>query len=431
MTVKDFLRKIPLVRPIFRGIKAFFLYLRVVPALLQERRIQRTGGPIKVGFLCQYIPAWTKTEDLYRRMKEDDRFETYLICLPDRIKNNQLDHPESLENDAYTYCLSHGYPEAINALVGQDTWLDLEAMELAYVFYARPYNHLLPLPYTTPRVSRYSRACVIMYGIGFCEELSRVALNSDFMSNVYYFFADLPFMQEINKSARPLLHRLGLQKTECHGYPMLEHLLTFKDVQSPSFAFSHNDFRVLWTPRWTTDKALGASNFFNYHQDMLDYAVSHPKVDLLLRPHPLMFSHFIETGEMTQSEADAYIARCDALPNVSLDHEHGYEATLWNADVMVSDISSMMIEYFITGKPLIFCASNMELHLVDSMKRMLEGCYIVNNKEDLLACLQMLEDGTDPLKELREQIIREQFSNTVGACSNIINALAEDYAERN
>ena len=430
MIVKKVLRKIPFVRSLGRGVKAFLLYLRVVPAFLQERRIKRQERPIRVGFMCQYIPAWTKTEDLYRRMKEDNRFEPYLICIPDRITDNQLDSPECTRNDTYDYCVTHGYPEAINALTGKDAWLDLETMDLAYVFHARPYNHLLPVCYTTHRVSRYSRVCLIMYGIGFSSDLARVSLNRDFMSYTYYYFAGLPFMQALNVSDRPLLHRLGLQKTECHGYPMLEHLLSFENATSPSWAFSKNDFRVLWTPRWTTDKALGGSNFFTYHKELLAYASTHSDVDFLFRPHPLMFSHFIETGEITEREAADYIAQCDALPNVCLDKEPGYEATLWNTDVMISDISSMMVEYFITGKPLIFCASNMELDLADSMKRMLDGCYIVNNKEELLSHLQMLKDGDDPLKELRREIIREQFGDAIGsACTNILDALAKDYEE--
>ena len=49
-----------------------------------------------------------------------------------------LKDPESLENDAYDYCMTHGFPEAINTLVDKDTWLDLKEMNLEYIFYSRP-----------------------------------------------------------------------------------------------------------------------------------------------------------------------------------------------------------------------------------------------------------------------------------------------------
>ncbi len=429
--LKKIFSKFPFIYALWKSFKTLLQDLRIIPAFLQERRIKRQGPPIKVGFLCQYIPAWTKTEDLYCRMKKDDRFEPYLICVPDRITNNQLDSSECMKNDTYDYCITHGYPEAINALIGKDTWLDLKTMDLAYIFHARPYNHLLPASYTTRHVSRYSRVCLIMYGIGFSSDLARVSLNRNFMAYTYYYFAGLPFMRTLNMKNNRRLHRLNLQKTECYGYPMLEHLKSFKNAASPSWEFSESDFRVLWTPRWTTDKALGGSNFFTYHEELLTYAAAHPEVDFLFRPHPLMFSHFIETGELTEEEAADYISRCDALPNVSLDKELGYEATFWNASVLVSDISSIMVEFFITGKPIIFCASNMALDLSEGMKRMLEGCYIAHNKQELFAHLQALKDGQDPLKELREKIMQEQFvEDGSSPCANIMDALARDFNER-
>lgn len=286
---------------------------------------------------------------------------------------------------------------------------------------------MVPSCYTTMEVSRYCRVCLIMYGLEFAEEMTDTSLNRRFMSTTYYYFAELPFMKQINKKNNRIGHFLKLQKSECHGYPMFEHLLSFQGIPSASYDFSSNDFRILWTPRWTTDLKLGGTNFFLYYQKLLDYAQANPSIDLLLRPHPLAFSHFISVGKMTEQEVAAYKARCEQLPNVSIDTLPNYEATLWNTDVMISDISSIMPEYFITGNPMIFCASNMILDLCASTKRMLEGCYIANNEQELFAFLEMLRTGNDPLKEKRQEIIREQFGASFsGACRNILDALYDD-----
>lgn len=429
--IKELLKKLPAVRAFGRWLKNMILDLRAISGFLQERRIKRQGYPIKVVFLCQYIPAWSKVEDVYRLMLEDERFEPYLICVPDGIMDNRLNDPDSLENEAYDYCLAHGYTQAINALTDKNTWLDLKELEPAYVFYPRPYNARMPLGYTTQQVSRYSRACLVMYGVGWSDDITRVSLNRGFMSGTYYYFAELPFARALNIRNNRLLHRLKLQKTECHGYPMFAHLRAFEGAHAKAWEFSDKDFRVLWTPRWTTELSFGGSNFFTYYKELVDYAAEHTEMAFLFRPHPLMFSHFIEAGEMTPQEVEEYIGRCEALPNVDFDKEPTYEATFWNASVLISDISSIMIEFFLTGKPQIFCASNMTLELSDSMKRMLEGCYIANNKEELFAHLQALKDGNDPLKELREEIVREQFGEDVdNACINILNALAQDFDER-
>lgn len=431
VSLKILLQKIPLVPALGKCVKGCVMDGKVIPNFLSERRINRGDGPIRVAFFCQYIPAWTKVEPIYHLMREDERFEPYLICIPSGIRNNRLIHPDSLENDTYDYFREHGYEDAVNALVGKEKWLDLEAMGLSYIFYPRPYNSFMPECYTSRRVSRYSRVCIIMYGMTLTEEVSNTTLNRDFMASVYYYFAETTFAMEKNRKNNSVLHRLGLQKTVCLGMPVLEALSRKRNAVSPSWAFSKNQFRIMWTPRWTTDQAEGGSNFFTYYQRLLDYAEEHPDVDLLLRPHPLTFPHFIETGEMTAEEVTAYQARCASLQNVQLDTQSEYEATFWGSSVLVSDISGMMPEYFTTGKPLIYCASNMELKLSDFSRRMVEGCYVVYNEEELFHCLEDLQAGNDPLREKRATIKKELFGETCeGASARIVEELAKDWNER-
>ncbi len=427
MGMKAALKKVPFVHTLGKSLKYTVQDVGSVPDFLAERKLSRTG-PIRVGFLCQYLPAWTKVASIYRKMQEDPRFEPFLLCLPSGIEKGRLIHPDSSENDTYQYCMEHGYPEAINTLIGKDTWLDLKAMDLSYVFYPRPYNPLVPALYSAKNVRRYSRVCILMYGIATTEDITRITLNRDFMRSCYYYFAEAPFAERINKKNNRLLHWLGLQKSECLGVPVLEQLANAKTSPCPAWEFSKNAFRVMWTPRWTTDKAEGGSNFFTYWKSLPDYAEAHPETDFLFRPHPLTFSHFVQTGEMTQQDVLDFKARCCALPNVELDREAQYEATLWGSSVLISDISGIMPEYFTTGKPMIFCASNMELKLADFARRMIyEGCYVVNDQEELFACLDKLSKGDDPLRETRQKLIPELFGkSTANATQNILEALAND-----
>lgn len=427
MGFKSVLKKIPFLYPLAQDLKHAAQDTCSVPDFLAERKLSR-NGPIRVGFLCQYLPAWTKVSSIYRQMQDDPRFEPFLLCLPSGIRDGQLLDPDCLENDTYRYCLEHGYPEAINTLTGKHTWLDLKAMNLSYVFYPRPYNSLVPAPYSSKVVRRYSRVCILMYGIATTEDITRVTLNRDFMSSCYYYFAEARFAERINKRNNWLLHKLGLQKSACLGVPVLEQLGNAKEVISPSWDFSKNPFRVMWTPRWTTAKSEGGSNFFTYWKSLPDYAEAHPEMDFLFRPHPLAFSNFVKTGEMSEQDVSDFKARCHALSNVELDREAQYEATLWGSSVLISDISGIMPEYFTTGKPMIFCASNMELKLADFAERMiLEGCYVVNNQEELFACLDKLSKGDDPLREVRQTLIPELFGqSSANATRNIMEALAND-----
>ena len=231
------------------------------------------------------------------------------------------------------------------------------------------------------------------------------------MSHVYAYFAETSYAQTLNRKNNWLLHALGLQKTLCLGYPVFDALLDKKEEKSVSWEFSKNAFRVLWTPRWTTDKALGGTNFFNFYQKLMDYARQHPDVDILHRPHPLALTRFLESGEMTQQQVDDYKMQCATMPNVSLDTQGEYEATFWGCSALISDISGMMPEFFVTGKPLIFCADNMELELAPHIHTMLEGCYVIRTAQELFEVLQMLRSGKDPKKAKRQELICQLFGD--------------------
>ncbi len=364
-------------------------------------------------------------------MWEDSRFKPYIICVPDRFQNGQLQDPGNMDNECYDYFMDRGYHEAINALVGENEFLDLRAMNLSYVFYLRPYNALMPPCYHSNVVASYSRVCLVIYGMSMTTGILRTTLNLDFMRGVYCYFAETPFVKEQNIANTGLLHKLKLSKTEFLGLPVLETIRKSRNTESPAWEFSQNEFRVIWTPRWTTALEDGGSNFFTYYEKLLEYAQAHPDVDLLFRPHPLTFSHFLETGEMTQQQLDDYRAKCRAIANVSIDTQREYDATFWGSSVLVSDISGIMPEYFSTGKPLIFCASNMVLTPAEHTVRMLEGCYVVNNEQELFACLEQLRQGIDPLADKRQEIIRELFGAPDESPSReITEYLAEDSLRR-
>ncbi len=422
--IRQIIKKCPGVVPALRLLHRARLGGDGLRALKAERKLPRQGK-IKVGFVIQFLPAWSKLEPVYRAMQEDGRFEPVILCLPSGIEGHRLLDPESLENDTYTYLTENGFPEAVNALTGPGQWLDIQSMGFSYLFYQRPYNTYLPINFTVSRTARHSKVCLLMYAIEMLEEITNITLDREFMAYVSWYFAENTAVAEVNIRRNRRGHSLGLQHTVCMGMPVLESLLQKREQKSPAWDFSDKPFRVIWTPRWTTDKAAGGSNFFTYYQSLTAYAKEHPDMAFLYRPHPLTFSNFIRTGEMTRQQVADFQALCESIPNIRLDTLPQYDATFWGSSVLISDYSGMVPEYFLTGKPLIFCMSNMELTLSDFGRKILEGCYVVNNADQLFACLQQLKAGDDRLQEKRQQLIRQLYGSNEGVCLRILQALAD------
>lgn len=118
------------------------------------------------------------------------------------------------------------------------------------------------------------------------------------------------------------------------------------------------------------------------------------------------------------------------MDNVCMDIEEEYNATIWNSSVLVSDISGIMPEYFVTGKPIIYCSSNMELTLGKHTKEMLKGCYIAKKPEEMFKYMDMLKKGKDPLQKTRKQLISQLFGNDINNSSKKIVEFMANFLQK-
>lgn len=404
-----------------RGVLDFKAAIKLI---LQKTKKRKTG-PIRVGFIGQYIPSWNKVEGLYRTMLNDSRFEPIIICVPPDISDHKLENPESLQNSTYEYYKDNGY-NAVNALIGKNEWLNLEELGLDYVFYQRPYNYHLPIQYSSSVVSVYAKICVVLYSMIMVEEDLDICLERSFFRNVYCYFAESEYAGEENRKNFKIQHLLGIQKSVYYGNPAYKHILSEKNTPTDAWNNIGGEFKVMWAPRWTTELKLGGTNFFEFKEFFLSFANKNPRASVMIRPHPLAFKNFIKSGDMTEAEADLYKQTCYNMPNVEIDTRKDYLSTMWKSDVLVADISGILPEYFIMNKPLIFCASNMILKPTKFTKQMFEGCYIVNNRQELEECLTSLMNGVDPLKEKRAEIINRFFTSKIETClGDILDYLEE------
>ena len=403
------------------------LFRHLTRRKLQRKQRSRRQEPIKVVFICQYIPAWSKNKALYETLARDPRFAPDLLCVPNRIHSNQLDDPTDLSNDAYDYFRTHGYPEAINALTGVNQWFDLKDLAPDYVIYNR-YDRPMPLEYTSTIVSSFSKVCLIEYATPLLR-FEEQQIDLRFTANTFCFFAESEAIRNSFLSWNRVLSKLHLSEAVCCGIPAVENAYLAKGSAARAWDFSSHSFRAIYAPRWTTDAVWGGSTFLRYKDFFLAFTDTHSELDLLVRPHPLMFQHFITTGLMTEGELQNFEEACSVRPNVRLDQEKEYLATFWNSSVLICDFSSMIIEYFITQKPIIYLTYRKDIEYTAQMSEMLKGCYLVNNEQELGHTLEMLLAGEDPLASVRSEVCNKMLlqGSNVAASENMKQVLIDCY----
>lgn len=361
--------------------------------------------PIRVLFICHEPTLWGMFESVYNAMDIDLDFSPLVISLPYRHPTL----PEGQYKDAgmLEFCIQR----KIKAVQGydkkRDEWLNPVTLVPDYVFFQSPY-HLFPPMWSVERLSTIARVCHIPYGITiFRGKIYDVVHPAKFFRFISLFF------KENSLSIKLFTDRFMAQgwfdhnKVILSGYPKLDYLNESHEICHNIWRHGTNKDikRILWTPRWTTSE--GACHFFNYKDFFSSFCKDHPNVEFVFRPHPLCLQNFLKTGELTRNDLEHLKAEYENSFNMTLDETGDYRDTFLTSDILITDISSLMTEYYVTGKPIIYT------HCVDMFndlgRQLSEGFYWVKSSIDLERTLEMLISGNDPLKKKRTKILKTLF----------------------
>lgn len=373
--------------------------------------------PIRVVFLCEMQALFKAFSSLIDLLSKDKRFEIIIVnCW----------YKDYATDGSYHYINPHIEKICKNKQVRfidsydskRDIWINLEKLHPDYIFFNRPYEHYRNESYHIKNISKYSKTCYIPYGIRIIGgEIEKVTNPTDFCSQLHFFFLSNSLERESINNILPDLDNDHLLYLGYPGFDCLRNELNNSDF------YKSDNFNILWLPRWTTSE--GNCSFFDYKDVLLQYAKDHKDSYLIFRPHPICFSSFIKTGTMSSEELKDFKNNFPNKNIAEIDESGNYTTSFLKSDVLVADETSLLAEYFATGKPIIFCKKT--THFSTLMEVLVEGMYVVSNKNELIATLNSLKSGYDPLKVKRDQIIDKYlFDYGESVAENIKNALISD-----
>lgn len=406
-------------RPL-RQIYRYFKSNKARKAINKNFKIDIKSENINVIFICQVQHIWNKILPLVEYMRRDDKFKITLFVVND----------EKEDNTDKNIFIDYAVKNELNYLKYKEGLLkDLKA---DYVIYPRPYDVFLPEDIRSPKAVKYARLAYIPYGYSTME-LGSVNLNSGFIRNIALFFADMDYSFKYFNSRNDKNIKNGTQHSFNLGYPYLEYLSNNLSMPLNNSLFGllpKNRLKVLWTPRWTVDDKLGGSNFFRYIDNIFENFVNNEKFAFVFRPHPYAFDNYVKLGLITEERKQKYLDTIYESDNSKYDFEDDYFDTLRDADVAIMDISSIIPERFITGKPIIFCHNLGGEILNDKMKEMLQYMYNAYSFEDIVKIIYEISSGNDYLKDKREEYCRSFRKFMAGTCERISLEIKNDYESR-
>lgn len=368
-------------------------------------------------FICHRPGVWNSLKTVYAAFRSDPAFETMILAVPykKQLPEKGFSHEEYESEGAEDFWKEYG---CINGYDYQKKeWIDPRDLHPDYVFFQQPYNIARPAQYKSWVVSKYAKLCHVPYAYQIFEkEIFLSVYPADFMKAVSFCFAfDQYHYADISQKLRADNNYFTHVYTA--GFPRFDLIPPKKEEKNDAFC-------ALWTPRWATEE--NNCFFFEYKDKLLNYCDKNENFSLIFRPHPQTFLNLNATGEMPEKEADAYRMEYGRRENARIDESGDYFAAFQTSDCLIADITSLMAEYLVTEKPIIYC------HRVNTFSevgnKMAKGFYWVRSWEELCGTLDMLRAGKDPLKEKRKDIIKELFplSKTVSIGYEIKEIIKRD-----
>ena len=365
---------------------------------------RKDNGPVRVAFIVQMPEIWDKESPVFEAMLKDERFDPVLLVVPpyDMINDRISEYGAELD----FFLSRYGTDRVIKAFEGK--WVDIEKLGFEYVFYQRCYETYLPERYHTVNVIKYAKTVYVPYAYHALLDPAEY-YQTGFFDYLYLFFCCSDEQKNRQNSIR-------YKHIESLGYPAFEMVNIVKEDNSRK--------RALWTPRWTDDPSTGGSTFIKYLKRIEGIKVNNPDTDLWIRPHPLAFQNAVKEGKLSEEEVIAFHDRMSKLGIVMDDNEY-VEDTLDSTDILITDFSSIIVFYFMSGRPIVYCADT-ELDYVPVYRDIIECSYIADNWDDVDSCVRRLLDGDDPLKDRRERESDAFRKKQTNASTRILEYMVHD-----
>ena len=373
---------------------------------------------INVVFLCQFPEMWNSTKSVFLALEQSELFHPVILAVPKKkvmgLKEIFLEN-----NDALDYFCKDFVCVADSRRNGG--YVDIREFQPDYVFIQRPYDGCMPPQYRIKELIKSALICYIPYYSCLTEREIHLHVQFEdlFIKQFNLFFADCRRSCDfVTERLREMHVHLGRTKRIFNiGFPRYELLRDKLTVRGENRTF-------LWLPRWTMDAEKDRSHFFDYIEPLLRYFKENQQLELIIRPHPAMFTNFKHEGYISEEEIDKlkdYIAK---QPNVRFDSNEDYLITFNESDFLIADPTSLICEYFLTGKPIVFCGEKYTGSFEG--EQIAATYYCADDREELLRAITDLAGGKDEKKEQRAETIAHLKLTDTNVGSRIRDVLAMD-----
>jgi hypothetical protein len=404
---------------------------------LVARRSSLRRRPVRVLFLVHVLGAWDSYHALVEAMGASDDFEPIVASIPRRFRGSNGLYGEE---EVHRGLAERGVAHLRFAADDLDDVLTLvKTIEPDIVFRQSQWDADVPDELATERLS-FARTCLVPYEtmnivVNVADERTpNTAVDSHYHRCAWLVFCTNAMMLEtaVRDGAR------GGAQFRAVGHPKADHLRAAAaqwplDPSPPRPDTETRPGRVVWSAHHTIGQ--GWTDFGAFHlvrDDMLEWARQRDDVQFLFMPHPALLA-FPDADEspIDRADFDAWMRQWTALPNTAVLSETDYGPTLAASDLMVTDGLSMLVEYQLFTKPVIFFERDGHRPFNAIGERVVRGVHTVHTVDEVRRLAEKFLGGEpDPLRGQQRENVEELFGPGDSVATILTALRAEIAAER-
>lgn len=391
---------------------------------LYAKRKNCKKNKIKLVFCMSRSELFNSYKSIFESAVKDPMFEPYILTLP---RNYMYDKKSDYDLN-YEYCLKILDPKYIIKAYDEknDSFISVDEISPDYFFVDVPYSPDYPEQYKTKKILSKTKICYSSYGYTMEKNrIQNISVNSNITGFASFVFCNNDIMYKKYRKTTWLSEILFGKRIYNIGFAR------FDQYRIPNINLAKTDKKkktVLYLPRWTgNDDVINFGNkpssFLKLKDALLNFAETNKDVNLIIRPHPMLFDNYVRKGFMTQEEVDCFCDRIKNSDKIELDDKKDYFDSLINADILFADYTSLLAEYFVLDRPVVFFGT-----VGKQASEMFETFYRVTSWEQVEKVLSDLINGIDPKKELRHKFVSDfwkKYPQNIG--EKIIDIIKKDF----
>lgn len=372
--------------------------------LAKASRLHRmTDGKIHVVLMETRRGFWLNHESIYEAMKSDEAFDVRVFAVPKRSPAGDMDWAEYQR--LIEFFESKGIPcVQTYDLTGRKWYNPISFGVPDVVFLCQPYDFQHNFMYGSHYWSRFCQVAILNYGF----TIANLFFRAPCLKNCRYIFCETSQLLEVFLRHSPELE----DKLIVAGHPSLDaYLRPLAVSQRMPFKSPLSRLRLVWAPHFTVaggKTALQVSNFFEYFETFIQMAKDHPELEIVMRPHPALFTFMVDCGMKTKQEAEECRKRFEALPNAFIYEGADYISLFRQSDAMVLDSLGFIAAYAPSGKPVCFLESEKRARLNPVAEGLLHAYYAAWDAEEIREFVErVVLGGDDYRREERAAVVKK------------------------